>query len=87
MNDVYVYDPSEPEMPQRLPSPLLSKPNTLKDLIKKVDVIVIAVPWKEFSELTAEDFNEAQIVIDPWRVLVHKKLPCKHYAYGMGWVT
>lgn len=55
-----------------------------KECVKKADVIFVAVPWNEFKELEPKDFREEQVVIDPWRVLLNKKLPCKYVAYGVG---
>jgi len=73
--NIYVYDPTQP-----------SRFSSAKEAVKMGEVIFIAVPWLEFARLEPHDFREDQIVIDPWRVLVDKKLPCKHYAYGIGWV-
>ena len=73
--NIYVYDPTQP-----------GQFSSAKEAVKMGDIIFIAVPWSEFAELEPHHFREDQIVIDPWRVLVDKKLPCKHYAYGIGWV-
>lgn len=55
-----------------------------KECVKHADIIFIAVPWSEFKQLEPEDFRKEQVVIDPWRVLLNKKLPCKYIAYGVG---
>ncbi|NIU38503.1 hypothetical protein GWN65_00595 [Candidatus Bathyarchaeota archaeon] len=57
----------------------------MRNCVHDGEIVFIAVPWSEFSELEPEDFNEAQIIIDPWRVLRNKKLPCKYVAYGLKW--
>lgn len=70
---VFSYDPS-----------VNSDFSSAKEAIKDADVIFIAVPWKEFRGLKPQDFRKDQVVIDPWRVLLNKKLPCKYIAYGVG---
>lgn len=70
---VFSYDPS-----------VHSDFSSAKEAIKDADVVFIAVPWKEFKDLKPQDFRKDQVVIDPWRVLLNKKLPCKYIAYGVG---
>ncbi len=57
----------------------------MRACVRDGEIVFVAVPWPEFSELNAKDFSEAQIVIDVWRVLKDKKLPCKYIAYGLKW--
>lgn len=73
--EIMVYDPTQP-----------GQFKTAEEAIKEGDIIFIAVPWQEFAELQPHNFRKNQIVIDPWRILVDKKLPCKHYAFGIGLV-
>lgn len=56
---------------------------SLKECLGFGEIIFIAVPWKQFQKLEPEDFQEGQIVIDPWRILRYKKLPCKYIPYGL----
>lgn len=71
--DVSVYDPTQKH----------GFPNA-KECIKKNELIFLAVPWEEFEQLKPEDFRKDQVVIDPWRILRHRELPCKYIAYGVG---
>lgn len=73
--EIRVYDPTQP-----------GQFKTAEEAIKESDIVFIGVPWQEFVELQPHNFRKGQIVIDPWRILVGKKLPCKHYAFGVGWV-
>ena len=55
----------------------------MRHCIFNSEIVFIGVAWSEFSELEAKDFRKDQIVIDPWRVLRDKELPCKYVAYGL----
>lgn len=82
--DVVIYDPAGAQNAKRQ----LRKAkfaDSMRDCVHDGEIVFIAVPWSEFSELEPEDFSEDQIVIDPWRVLRDKKLPCKYVAYGLKW--
>jgi UDPglucose 6-dehydrogenase len=82
--EVIIYDPSGAENAK----PHLKGVKFADDMRKCVrdgEIVLIAVPWSEFSELGSKDFNEGQIIIDAWRVLREKELPCKYIAYGLKW--
>jgi UDPglucose 6-dehydrogenase len=80
---VVIYDPSGAEKAKRQLKGVKFADN-MKKCVHDGEIVFIAVPWSEFSELGAKDFNEAQIIIDVWRVLRDKELPCKYVAYGLG---
>jgi len=82
--DVIIYDPSGAENAKQQLKGVKFADN-MRNCVHDGEIVFIAVPWSEFSELEPEDFNEAQIIIDPWRVLRDKKLPCKYVAYGLSW--
>ncbi len=82
--EIAIYDPSgvENAIPQLKE---LKFADSMRTCVRDGEIVFVAVPWPEFSGLNAKDFNEAQIVIDVWRVLKDKKLPCKYIAYGLKW--
>ena len=82
--DVIIYDPSGAENAKRQLKGVKFADN-MRNCVHDGEIVFIAVPWSEFSELQPKDFSEAQIIIDPWRVLRDKKLPCKYVAYGLKW--
>jgi len=82
--EVIIYDPCGAEEAKRQLKGVEFADN-MKKCVRDGEIVFIAVPWSEFSELDAKDFNEAQVIIDVWRVLRHKELPCKYVAYGLGW--
>jgi len=82
--DVIIYDPSGAENAKQQLKGVKFADN-MRNCVHDGEIVFIAVPWSEFSELEPEDFSEAQIIIDPWRVLRDKKLPCKYVAYGLSW--
>ncbi len=82
--NVTIYDPSRAENAKQQLKAVKFADN-MRNCVHDGEIVFIAVPWSEFSELEPEDFNEAQIIIDPWRVLRNKKLPCKYVAYGLKW--
>ena len=81
--DVLIYDPSGAEEAKRQLKGVEFVGN-MKKCVRDGEVVFIAVPWSEFSELGAKDFNATQVIIDVWRVLRNKQLPCKYVAYGLG---
>jgi UDPglucose 6-dehydrogenase len=81
--EVLIYDPSGAEEAKRQLKGVKFVDN-MKKCVRDGEIVFIAVPWSEFSELGAKDFNEAQVIIDVWRVLRNKQLPCKYVAYGLG---
>ena len=80
-----IYDPSGAEKAKRQLKGVKFADN-MKRCVRDGEIVFIAVPWSEFSELDTKDFSEAQIVIDVWRVLRDKELPCKYVAYGLKWM-
>ena len=82
--EVMVYDPSGVENAKRKLKGVKFA-DSMRMCVRDGEIVFIAVPWPEFSELDTKDFNEAQIVIDVWRVLRDKKLPCEYIAYGLKW--
>jgi len=81
--EVIIYDPCGAEEAKRQLKGVEFADN-MKKCVRDGEIVFIAVPWSEFSELDAKDFNEAQVIIDVWRVLRGKELPCKYVAYGLG---
>lgn len=80
--EVVVYDPHGAENAKQQ----LEKVNfadSLRSCVRNGQIVFIAVPWKSFYELEPEDFSESQVIIDPWRVLRDKELPCNYVAYGL----
>jgi UDPglucose 6-dehydrogenase len=82
--EISIYDPSGMENAKhQLKEAKFA--DSMRMCVRDGEIVFVAVPWPEFSELDTKDFNEAQIVIDVWRVLKDKKLPCKYIAYGLKW--
>lgn len=82
--DVMIYDPAGAQnAKQQLRKVKFA--DSMRNCVHEGEIVFIAVPWSEFSGLEPEDFSDDQIVIDPWRVLRDKKLPCKYVAYGLKW--
>jgi len=82
--EVMIYDPSGTENAKHQLKEVKFADN-MRECVRDGEIVFIAVPWSEFSELDAKDFNETQIIIDVWRVLRDKELPCKYVAYGLKW--
>jgi len=82
--EVIIYDPSGAENAKSHLKGIKFADN-MRKCVRDGEIVFIAVPWSEFSELGSKDFNEAQIIIDAWRVLREKELPCKYIAYGLKW--
>lgn len=82
--EVMVYDPSGAEKAKRQLKGVKFA-DSMRMCVRDGEIVFIAVPWSEFSELDTKDFDKAQIVIDVWRVLRDKNLPCKYVAYGLKW--
>lgn len=59
--------------------------DNMKECILDNEIVFVGVPWPEFFKLEAKDFRSDQIVIDPWRVLRDKELPCRYVPYGLKW--
>jgi UDPglucose 6-dehydrogenase len=70
---VYPHDPS------------IDSKADLKHVLSISEIVFVAVPWDEYRNLEPKDFKATQIVVDPWRIYYHKKLPCRHYMFGVGW--
>lgn len=83
-HEVTVYDPLGMENAKRQLKGVNFATN-MKQCILKNEIVFIGVPWPEFFKLEARDFRGNQIVIDPWRVLRDKELPCKYIPYGLEW--
>jgi len=82
--EVIIYGPSGAENAKRQLKGVKFADN-MRRCVRDGEIVFIAVPWSEFSELDTKDFSEAQIVIDVWRVLRDKELSCKYVAYGLKW--
>ncbi len=82
--EVMIYDPSGAENAKHQLKEVKFAGN-IRECVRNGEIVFIAVPWAEFSELSSKDFNEAQIIIDVWRVLRDKEMPCKYVAYGLKW--
>ena len=81
---VMVYDPSGIEQIRNLGLEKLTIADNMYEVIKSSEVIFIGVDWPEFRLLEAKDFRNEMVVIDPWRILRHKRIPCRYYGYGIG---
>lgn len=82
--EVTIYDPSGMESAKRRLKGVKFA-DSMKQCVRNSETVFLAVPWSEFSKLKAKDFRRDQIVIDPWRVLRDKELPCRYIAYGLKW--
>jgi len=82
--EVAIYDPSGVENAKHQLKEVKFA-DSMRTCVRDGEIVFIAVPWSEFSELESKDFNKAQIVVDVWRVLKDKKLSCKYIAYGLKW--
>jgi len=82
--EISIYDPSGAENAKHQLKEVKFA-DSMRTCVRDGEIVFIAVPWSEFSELDTKDFNEAQTVIDVWRVLKDKKLPCEYIAYGLKW--
>jgi len=56
----------------------------MHDVINSSEVVFVGVDWPEYRSLGPEDFRSDMVVIDPWRLLKEKRLPCRYYGYGLG---
>jgi UDPglucose 6-dehydrogenase len=65
------YDPLANDCVEKEAGDIITVVNTLKECIKKSDVVVIATPDKEFAELNVSDLKN-KIVYDCWRLLRSK---------------
>jgi UDPglucose 6-dehydrogenase len=69
--DVHLYDPVATDAALRALGDHAQGCRTADELFERADVVVIATPWPEFSELPAilERMERRPIVIDCWRLL------------------
>jgi len=71
-HDVVVYDPVATEAALRVLDGAAQGSASLRELLERSDVVVIATPWPEFADLPADSLNregEPLVVIDCWRLL------------------
>ena len=89
--DILVHDPAALENAQRaLDGTDVRFANTPEDCVCESDVVVVATPWKEFRELSADVVareSEPRVVIDCWRVLPAFASVATYIALGEGIAT
>ena len=71
-HDVVVYDPVATEAALRVLDGAAQGSASMRDLLERSDVVVIATPWPEFADLPADSLareGEPLVVIDCWRLL------------------
>jgi UDPglucose 6-dehydrogenase len=71
-HDVIVYDPVATEAALRVLDGAAQGSASLRELLERSDVVVIATPWPEFADLPADSLDregEPLVVIDCWRLL------------------
>ena len=65
-------------------SPLKAEYNSSIDAMKKSDVLIVMTPWPEFKKITIKELKNnmrGRIILDPYRVLIEKKLNDKGFKY------
>lgn len=72
--DVLSYDPQVGD----------SNCNTKEEVIDGSDILLVLMPWDEFSRIERDDIREGQIVYDAWRLLYDElKEYDNYYALGI----
>lgn len=70
--DVHVYDPAALDAALRVLPDGVQGARSVRELLERSDVVVIATPWPEFAELPLESIardRDRLVVIDGWGVL------------------
>jgi UDPglucose 6-dehydrogenase len=67
--EVHVYDPVATEAGVKALGGAAQGATSVRELLAKSDVAVIATPWREFSDLPIEGDGRNTVVIDCWRLL------------------
>ncbi len=85
--NVVAYDPAHQALPERFDGSARLAASAA-ECIAQSDVVVLATPWQEFSELGAGKWARSgapRVVIDCWRVLKHQLSSCDGVRYiGLG---
>jgi UDPglucose 6-dehydrogenase len=71
---VVAYDPAGTENTVRILGDNVGMARTARECIDRSEAIVLATPWKEFTEIPASQWshrNAQRTVVDCWRVLKH----------------
>ena len=58
--------------------------NSLEEAVKDSDLVVFAVPWKEFKEVDAGLLKQGAVLFDCWRMLDVEKYKEKVKYIGLG---
>jgi UDPglucose 6-dehydrogenase len=67
--DLLVYDPMAMESARVVLGDAPQYCGSAEDCVRQSDIVVIAVPWEEFSRIPESVFSERRIVlIDAWRI-------------------
>lgn len=69
---VLVYDPAAMENAKKILKGVTFG-NSLKESVKKAELVIIAVPWKEFKNIKSDWLKRGVIIFDCWRILDHQK--------------
>ena len=62
----------------------ITRYNSSIDAMKKSDVLIVMTPWPEFKKITIKELKNnmrGRIILDPYRVLIEKKLNDKGFKY------
>lgn len=65
---VQVYDPAAMENAKKVLNNILFA-NSLEEAVDGADIVLIAVPWKEFKNIASDWLKSGAILIDCWRIL------------------
>lgn len=90
--EVVVYDPAALDPARRVLGQAVTYAASMQECAARADVLVVATPWPEFTELCAEDFvrpagrTRQVAVLDCWRALNSATLgkEIRHLRSGIG---
>ncbi len=80
---VTAYDPATAEKTQKILNNVTFA-DSLKESVKNSDIVLIAVPWKEFKNIEPSWLKQGVILFDCWRILDGKKYEQKGKYIGLG---
>jgi len=78
-----VFDPQANEFARSVLGNSVKYAKDKEECILGADLIVIAVPWKEFKNINPKKLNKKAAMLDCWQLLDNKKAPNIHYL-GVG---
>jgi len=81
--DVMIYDPSGIDNAKKELKGGVRYARTLEEALEFGEIILIAVEWPQFSNISDEHLRKEQIIIDPWRLLKNKNLQTRYIPFGL----